>query len=296
MTKKFTNMQTHSTNVRLYRVRQRIKRIALYFFWNYTPTISKIITKRAFFTPAKYRINSAERSYLEHATAFEISVHDKTIQCWKWGRGPGILLVHGWSGRGIQLHGFIEPLIRAGYAVFTFDGPGHGESQGKTSSYFELTDAVRAFISSSNGNNIKGVIAYSLGGSAVINGLAKENHSLEAVLIAPALKLKDVLHNTFTHHGVPQPIYQNLISKLEHKFGYNMHRDDPHKLVKEITPKILIVHDRNDLVIPYIDSKEVAEQIENVVLHTTRGLGHKRILNDSSVIDLTVKHFEGNGG
>ncbi len=296
MTKKYANTQTHSTNVRMNRVRQRIKHVVLYFLWNYIPTVSKILTKRAFFTPAKYRINALEQSYLEHATAFEILVHDKTIQCWKWGRGPGILLVHGWSGRGIQLHGFIEPLIRAGYAVFTFDGPGHGESQGTTSSYFELTDAVRAFISSSNGNNIKGVIAYSLGGAAVINGLAKENHSLETVLIAPALKLNDVLQKAFTHHGVPQPIYQNLISEFEHKFGYNMHRDDPHKLLKEITPKILIVHDINDLVIPYIDSKELAEQLENVVLHTTRGLGHKRILNDSSVIDLTVKHFGGNGG
>ncbi len=68
------------------------------------------------------------------------------------------------------------------------------------------------------------------------------------------------------------------------------------RINKEITPNILIIHDRNDLVIPYIDSKELAEKLENVVLHTTRGLGHKRILNDSSVIDLTVKHFEGKGG
>jgi len=31
-----------------------------------------------------------------------------------WGKGPTVMLVHGWSGRGAQLGELVEPLVAAG--------------------------------------------------------------------------------------------------------------------------------------------------------------------------------------
>jgi len=272
-------------------MRQRIIKTFFNLLWNHTPTLSKGIIKRLFFTPSTYKSSPIEKDYLDTGRRFEISIHGKVVNCWKWGSGPSILLAHGWNGRGIQLHHFIEPLVQRGYSALTYDAPGHGASQGKTSSYFEFTDTIRTLLSSPNGHEIRGVIAHSLGGSAVVNSIEKENLALDAVLIAPALRLKEVLYGFFDYVGLPRAIYEILIKEYEDQFGYNMHRDNPVNLLREINSKILIVHDKNDPTIPYADSKEISGRFPNIELHTTERLGHKKVLADSSVVNRALDYF-----
>jgi pimeloyl-ACP methyl ester carboxylesterase len=272
-------------------MRQRIVQTFFNLLWNHTPTLSKGIIKRLFFTPSTYKSSPIEKDYLDTGRRFEISIHGRVVNCWKWGSGPSILLAHGWNGRGIQLHHFIEPLIQRGYSALTYDAPGHGASQGKTSSYFEFTDTIRTLLSSPNGHEIRGVIAHSLGGSAVVNSIEKENLALDAVLIAPALRLKEVLYGFFDYVGLPRAIYEILIKEYEDQFGYNMHRDNPVNLLREINSKILIVHDKNDPTIPYADSKEISGRFPNIELHTTERLGHKKVLADSSVVNRALDYF-----
>ena len=291
MSTKILAMGCNGTNVRLCKVRQRVVHTFFSLLWNHTPTLAKQTIKRLFFTPSAYKISPIEKDYLDSGRRFEISIHGKKVNCWKWGSGPSILLVHGWNGRGIQLHHFIEPLIQRGYSVITYDAPGHGESQGRTSSYFEFSDTIRTLLNSHDGNNIRGVIAHSLGGSAVVNGIEKENHPLEVVLIAPALRLKEVLYGFFDYVGVPRTIYEILIKEYEDQFGYNMQRDNPINLLRKIDSKILIVHDKNDPTIPYDDSREISERFPNIELRTTERLGHKKVLADSSVVNSALDYL-----
>ena len=291
MSTKLLAMGCNGTNVRLFKMRQSVVHTFFNLLWNHAPTLSKGIIKRLFFTPTTYKSTPVEKKYLENGKRFEIAIHDKAVECWKWGSGPSILLAHGWNGRGIQLHHFIEPLIQRGYSVITYDAPGHGESQGRTSSYFEFSDTIRTLLSSPNGHEIRGVIAHSLGGSAVVNSIEKENLALDAVLIAPALRLKEVLYGFFDYVGLPRAIYEIIIKEYEDQFGYNMHRDNPANLLGEINSKILIVHDKNDPTIPYADSKEISERFPNIELHTTERLGHKKVLADSSVVNRAIDYF-----
>jgi hypothetical protein len=136
MTTRTLHHRCLSTNVRLSQVRQKAVHTFLDLLWNVTPTLTKLLVKKMFFTPSRYKITPVETQYLESGESFQLAVHDKTVQCWKWGSGPSILLAHGWNGRGIQLYHFIEPLMQGGYSVIGYDAPGHGVSQGKTSSYF----------------------------------------------------------------------------------------------------------------------------------------------------------------
>jgi pimeloyl-ACP methyl ester carboxylesterase len=258
------------------------------------PSLSKLIVKRAFFTPTIHKITPPEKHYLDKARGFDLILHNKLVKCWKWGEGPAILLAHGWNGRGVQLHPFIEPLIEKGYSVITYDAPGHGESQGKTSSYFEFTDTIRTLLTQNNNYGIQGIIAHSLGASATVNSIAKEGCPIQAVLIAPALRLKEILHGFFDDVGIPEPIYQELIGEYENEFGYNMHEDNPGNLLKQITSEILIVHDRDDRTIPYVDSEEISDRFQNINLYTTGGLGHKRILTDAAVVDFITNYFSRN--
>lgn len=290
MTKTKFKSKLISTNVRNIRIKQKTVRILFTLMWYLLPTITRrIITKHAF-SPKRYKLTPEERQYLESGEAFQIYVHGKEIRCWKWGRGPGILFVHGWNGRGVHFRHFFETFLTAGYAVIAYDAPAHGESAGQDTSYFELTDTVRSFLDPSLGLNIQGIIAHSLGASAVINCLSKERPSIDTVLIAPALKLRELLYNTFNNQGLPQSVYQTMIAELEEYYGYNLYEDNPYTLLKKISSKIFIVHDRDDPTTPYIDSKVTSEKLNHVDLLTTEGLGHKRILRDKTVVN-TIQNY-----
>jgi hypothetical protein len=81
---------------------------------------------------------------------------------------------------------------------------------------------------------------------------------------------------------------------MERYYGYDVHQDNPYVLAKTIASKMLIVHDKDDRTIPYMDSKILSEKTDNVELNTTEGLGHKRILRDKAVIDfITAYIFNG---
>lgn len=291
MAKKIVKTNLLSTNVRYIKARQRGTHVLLTAFWHLAPNATKNIVLNRFFKPISYALTPLERQFLENGTSFHIHVRDKDIRCWKWGRGPGILFVHGWNGRGVNFACFFKPFIDAGYSIITYDSPAHGESDGQVTNYFELSDTVRSFFDPSQGFNIQGIIAYSIGASAAINCISKDNLSVDAVLIAPALKLKEILFNSFNHHGVPEIVYQSLVAEMERYYGYDVHQDNPDVLVKTILTKMLIVHDKDDRTIPYTDSKILSEKTDNIFLHTTEGLGHKRILRDNAVVDVITSYI-----
>jgi hypothetical protein len=54
---------------------------------------------------------------------------------------------------------------------------------------------------------------------------------------------------------------------------------------------MLIAHDKDDRTIPYSDSKSLSEKTDHVELHTTEGLGHKRILRDKAVVDVITAYI-----
>jgi len=294
MTIRYGKEDASQDNVRTVRFRRFALNTSLTVLWRMSRALTKRILENLFFSPRAYRPTSSQNLRLEAGRRFQVHVNGKAIQCWQLGHGPGILFVHGWNGRGIQFYPFFDLLTTAGYSAVIFDAPAHGESQGRTTSGFEIAETVRALLNRDNGLDIQGIIAHSLGASAVIMALSRQDHCPDAVLIAPALKLKEILYGSFDHHGIPKVVYRSIISEMEDALGYNLDTDNPHLLVKGIKSELLIVHDRQDRTIPYEDSEEVSKKCSNVILHTTDGLGHKRILADQSVLDLVVGYIDRN--
>lgn len=288
---KITKMKQQSTNVRYIKFRLKGTHVLLTALWHLAPNITKNFILNRFFKPRSYTLTPLERQYLENGKPFHIHVHGKKIRCWKWGQGPSILFVHGWNGRGVNFAYFFKPFMDVGYSVIAYDAPAHGESEGQVTNYFELTDTVRSFLDPSHGLNIQGIIAYSIGASAAINCISKDKPSIDIALIAPALKLKELLLCAFNHHGVPEVVHRSLVSEMEAYYGYDVHQDNPGVLAKTISSKMLIVHDIDDRTIPYMDTKMLSDNSNNVFLHTTKGLGHKRILRDKNVIDVITMYM-----
>ncbi|HET9930628.1 MAG TPA: alpha/beta fold hydrolase, partial [Polyangiaceae bacterium] len=110
-----------------------------------------------------------EADWLASGERWELAGPLGRLVAFRFGRGPVVVLVHGWNGRGGQLGAFIAPLVRAGFSVVTFDAPGHGFSQGAEASLVAFADAFDRVVSAlrENGEDVRGVVAHSLGAAAV---------------------------------------------------------------------------------------------------------------------------------
>jgi hypothetical protein len=95
---------------------------------------------------------------------------------------------------------------------------------------------------------------------------------------------------TFNYYGVPEVVYRSLVADMEKYYGYDVHQDNPDVLAKSISSEMLIVHDKDDQTIPYMDSKILSNKKDHIYLHTTEGLGHKRILKDNKVIEVIAMY------
>ncbi len=281
----------HSTNVRSGRGRAWATRQVFRALSAGSPRLASWLVERLFFTPGSYVPSPEERRLLATGDPFRVRVHGRNISGWRWGAGPAVLLVHGWSGRGIQLHRYIDPVVRAGCAAVAIDGPAHGESEGRRTSYFEFTDVIRALIVPGGGLNVRGIVAHSFGAAAAVNALAREKAAVRTVLLAPALQLRKTLVGALERHGVPPGIYEGVIASYEKRFGYDLERDDPHRRLGELRSPVLVVHDRNDPVIAYADSEALCKGPGRVSLETTCGLGHRRIMADPGVVEAGVSHL-----
>ena len=107
------------------------------------------------------------------AEKFSVDVKGKKMQCYSWGTGPLVLLVHGWAGRPTQFRKIISALTAAGFRVVGFDGPAHGKSAGTSTNIDEFEDVIKTLYVQVG--EPESIIAHSFGGGAVLyaamNGL-----------------------------------------------------------------------------------------------------------------------------
>ncbi|MBT8341935.1 MAG: hypothetical protein HKP58_20685, partial [Desulfatitalea sp.] len=164
-----------------------------------------------------------------------------------------------------------------------------------STSYFEFTDVVRAFISPRHGLNIQALIGHSFGAAAVINALDKEKLPLKAVCISPILRLRELLERTFERFGVNAKIQKAVIADLQIRFGYNLAKDNPPRLIGGLNAPLLIIHDDHDRIASYNDVRQQVGRHPHIALHTTSGLGHRRILSDENVIQAALAHIGRSG-
>ena len=253
-----------------------------------SPSAGSRIAFDLFRTPRRFRTPEREVALLADAEPLELHVsHSMTIKGWRWGNGPPVILIHGWEGRGSQMATFARPLADAGYTVVTFDAPGHGASSGRRSSLPHFTWALRCVARFAG--PVHGIIGHSLGCAAATLAMHDGLEAARAVYFAPPLHPADYTRQFGEIFGLKDEVIEGLRARIEERFLRPWSDYSLADMAPAMSAKLLIIHDRGDDDTPYAGGARLAELWPDAQLITTEGLGHRRILRETSTVDAAVR-------
>lgn len=265
----------------------RVLRAAFRVTGAVSPDHARRWAQHLFTTPPRHAAPEAERATLRRACPFAFESGGLKLQGWSWGDGPAVLLAHGWGGRGGQLHSFVRPLLEEGYSVLTFDGPGHGRSEGHTASVPMFARAMMDLAELKG--PFHGVVGHSFGGATATYALSHGLPATRAVLIAAPESPEIFYRELMTALGIPEAHHGDWIRAMERDYGLRM--EDIHGPSRAARVHIpgLIVHDELDREVPMAHGEAYSSAWPGARMIRTNGLGHRRILRDPAVIAATTE-------
>ena len=224
---------------------------------------------------------------LRPSEEFQTSTDLGNIHVYKFlGGDKHILLVHGWADNVSCFMELINSLLKEGYTVWAFDQIGHGKSDGNRSHLFGFIDGLHSVINEINirGHELHGILAHSMGGASVLNLEQDRLDHLKVILISmPAEFFEDLFHK-LESIGLSKSVLHGLLEDVSKDYDKSWKDLHPRNHREKTGEHILFIHDKDDRFCKYNHVKNYLETSSSK-LHTTTGLGHRRILRDNNVIE-----------
>jgi len=266
----------------------RIVRLGLKVLAAVAPAVAEERAAGWFFTPRRAPRRTPPQIAGMAAVSSHLTVGEQEIACWSWGRGPTVILVHGWEGYGAQLVHFVRPLLSAGFRVVTFDMPAHGGSTGRQLTALDMARALRAV--AQEFSPTRGVIAHSLGAAVAVYAMADGLELDRAVLLAPAAEPTHFARILATALGFSESGADGVLKRIEQRFGKRLQDMNVVKFIPRSPPPLLVLHDLEDPEVPFRHGEAIARAWPGARLEPLAGMGHRRMLRDAGVIE-TVTAF-----
>jgi len=247
-----------------------------------------------FFSPPRYAVQHHEKQILQQASRFSVQVGQHQVQCYRWGKGPAILMVHGWAGRASQFRFFIEHFVTVGYSVISFDAIGHGLTKGKQTTIIDFKEAILEIEKKTGA--FHAAIGHSLGGGACLFALS-EGLQLKTLITISTPTLGDEIIDEFAlrlRASSTSKLFlkKSILARLNRTFDEFMATHFIQKLKLPIN--FLVLHDAHDKEASLQNAEKLLETYPAASFIKTENLGHVRILKDDSVIAACVAFIEKN--
>ena len=246
--------------------------------------------ERVFLTPPRQPRTRFERDILAAARHRRIRGPKGEIATWRWGRGPAILLVHGWGGHAARLARFVEPLEAAGFSVIAFDAPAHAQSAGRICDLADFVRAVKAVCRAAarEGGPVVGMVGHSLGAAACALALRRGLRAGAAVLLAPISDPEEYTRRFASLCRIPDEVHESMKERLVRRQKMSWKKLHLARGRGCAGVPLLIFHDQRDAKVPPRHGLAIARTWPGTDLVTTRGLGHHKILRDPEVVARSV--------
>jgi len=250
-------------------------------------TIGKIIFH--FFSKPLNRIGftTARKKILDESKKTISNIDGHHIAHYHWpGSGPSVLLLHGWESNSGRWKSLINKLNEKDFNVYAFDAPAHGYSSGTRATPILFAQIADHFVQELN---IKHLIGHSFGGYTVIFYGHNYKHTLETITaLAPTNSIGDVVSGMQKALGLSKRTVTAFERVFKKSYGDSPDAFDAAEFAKTIDLRGLVIHDKNDLVLPVSGSRKISDSWVDSTFIETSGLGHRLISND---IDSEIVKF-----
>ena len=183
------------------------------------------------------------------------------------GPQPTVVLLHGWCGDASNLLPAAKALHRAGFAVLLMESRNHGRSDHDDHSslprFAEDLDSAIDWLKTLPHVDTTRIVAlgHSVGAAAVLLS-ASRRHDLAAVVsIAAFAHPEQLMRRWFAARRVPYwPLAWSINRALERVIGASFNDIAPVNTVVKASCPVLLVHGRQDTVVPLSDAHQIWRQ------------------------------------
>ena len=204
--------------------------------------------------------------------------------------GPVVLLAHGWGGHAGQMLALARALAAQGLRPVIIEMPGHGRSAGWQATLPQFTRVLEYVTARlrQQGHTVRALVAHSLGATASAFVASRGLPVERLVLLAPAASPPEYTRLFAQVFGLSEPTRAAMQGRIEAREGILMPQFEPASVGPRIHLPTLVAHDRHDSINRFADGQAYADAVPGARLMCTEGLGHRKILQDSRVINQVV--------
>ena len=254
------------------------------------PSLGAQIAYKIWFRTPRYNESRREQTWRKLALSEAINIDGKKIAVYRWGAiTPGyVLFIHGWSGRGVQLGGFVNSINHSGMGVISFDAPGHGFSDGNSTNLYEIANAANEIVKKYGPP--KAIIAHSFG--CLVSAFLIRKYYLPTEKLVTISCPKKSMYLVFayqTYFQIPDKIMKIFHNTIHENFSKDVYLDiSTDQNLKKLDIDLLMIHDKDDRIVGWEQTQSLADDLikkeKSVETFYTNKLGHTRILRDKDVI------------
>jgi len=255
-----------------------------------SPRLAGRHAARIFFTP--HRRARTAPGVLGGVAPEKLRVHvgGKAVVGWSYGRGPAVLLVHGWGGCAADWAELVPRLVAAGYRAVLVDLPAHGQSSGRRTALPDLVRTIHAiaceltFGPDDGFIPFQAVVAHSFGGAAAVLAAREGLLARRMVLVNPVgdpMSFADPVGHAL---GLARESRAEMRERIRIRAGGDLSRIDVVRAAAELTVPGLVIHDADDATVPCAQGRAIARAWPGARFATARGLGHRGALRDPAIL------------
>lgn len=265
----------------------------------FSPRLAAAVAFHIFLRPFRRPVREEDREIMARSRMHRIVAGSDQIRVHEWGDGERVALIaHGWGSRSARFTPLAATLVARGWRVLAFDAPAHGESPGRLSSLPQFVSALDTV--AQRFGPPTALIGHSLGALAVASSFRTAapawSSSLQAVVLISMPSGAPFLIDNFVQMlGIGTAAADRMLASFRRRFDATPTDFAALPGVARIAAPVLLVHDRDDDIVPHVHSEALLSQLPDAHLLTTTGQGHSNLTRDSATIEAIAKFITTGG-
>ncbi len=260
------------------------------------PALAAYLAYGQLATPARNAPRDWHLGLRRQAVARRLPFGGGELSVLEWGKGPTVLLVHGWASHATHMGRMVGPLVGAGFRVVAFDAPAHGDSTGDATDMVQFASAIAAV--AADVGPLHAVVGHSFGAAMALYAARDWGVQPGRMVLFSSFDHCNWFIDAFGQHvGLTGDVLQRVRQRLVRLYGGRLDwsRMSVVDMARAADFPALLVHDEDDEEIPFEHALALAAAMPRGELRRTRGYGHHLVLRSAGVIDQVVQFVASRG-